>query len=222
MQDRVPLYPGRVSLTPVSGNIYDMTMADQPQVVGTPLNKANLLSDAAVVAVWPNAADRPSDPVPSEAFIALGEKARILLDLVTTEVIGEGTRRDPLMVTLNDNIENYQFLEIWGYTTSTATSQGNLNIDVGESMDSTKRLLLLRIKAALTLYAKVFLMVNTAADGHVILSISMNTATGNPIGSDSFLTGAARLTGNKLMLSSSSSQSAVNAGLHIVIIGYKF
>lgn len=46
MQDRVPLYPGRVQLTPVSGNIYDMTMADQPQQQGTPLNKASLLKDA--------------------------------------------------------------------------------------------------------------------------------------------------------------------------------
>lgn len=46
MTDRVPLYPGRVSLTPVSGNTYDMVMADQPIVVGTPLNKAALLGDS--------------------------------------------------------------------------------------------------------------------------------------------------------------------------------
>ena len=48
MQDRVPLYPGRVVLTPVSGqaNTYDMTRADQPTQEGTPLNKASLLTDA--------------------------------------------------------------------------------------------------------------------------------------------------------------------------------
>lgn len=47
MKDRVPLYPGRVELTPVAGqeNTFDMTRADSPQVEGTPLNKANLLAD---------------------------------------------------------------------------------------------------------------------------------------------------------------------------------
>ena len=48
MQDRVPLYPGRVTLTPVAGqaNTYDMARADQPTQEGTPLNKATLLKDA--------------------------------------------------------------------------------------------------------------------------------------------------------------------------------
>lgn len=48
MQDRVPLYPGRVTLTPVSGqaNTFDLTRADQPTQEGTPLNKATLLKDA--------------------------------------------------------------------------------------------------------------------------------------------------------------------------------
>lgn len=48
MQDRVPLYPGRVKLVPVAGqeNTYDMTRADQPTQVGDPLNKATLWSDA--------------------------------------------------------------------------------------------------------------------------------------------------------------------------------
>lgn len=47
MQDRVPLYPGRVALTPVEGqaNTYDMVRADQPTQAGTPLSKANLLKD---------------------------------------------------------------------------------------------------------------------------------------------------------------------------------
>lgn len=40
--DRVPAYPGRVVLTPVSGqaNTYDMVRADSPTVEGTPLDKA--------------------------------------------------------------------------------------------------------------------------------------------------------------------------------------
>lgn len=47
MQDRVPLYPGRVKLTPVAGqeNTYDMVRADQPSQEGTPLNKDSLLKD---------------------------------------------------------------------------------------------------------------------------------------------------------------------------------
>lgn len=48
MQDRVPLYPGRVKMTPVAGqaNTFDMVRADDPTQVGTPLNKATLLKDA--------------------------------------------------------------------------------------------------------------------------------------------------------------------------------
>lgn len=47
MQDRVPLYPGRVKLVPVAGqdNTYDMVRADQPTQDGTPLNKDSLLKD---------------------------------------------------------------------------------------------------------------------------------------------------------------------------------
>ena len=40
--NRVPLYPGRVTLDPVSGNTYDLTRADQPTQVGTPVNAALL------------------------------------------------------------------------------------------------------------------------------------------------------------------------------------
>lgn len=48
MQDRIPLYPGRVTMTPVAGqaNTFDMVRADDPTQVGTPLNKATLLKDA--------------------------------------------------------------------------------------------------------------------------------------------------------------------------------
>lgn len=40
--DRVPTYPGRVRLVPVPDqtNMYDMTRADSPIAVGTPINKA--------------------------------------------------------------------------------------------------------------------------------------------------------------------------------------
>lgn len=44
IQNRVPTYPGRVTLTPVTGqpNTYDLVRADSPTQVGTPVNKALL------------------------------------------------------------------------------------------------------------------------------------------------------------------------------------
>lgn len=44
VEDRISTYPGRVKLTPVSGqtNVYDMIRADVPVQEGTPLNKALL------------------------------------------------------------------------------------------------------------------------------------------------------------------------------------
>jgi hypothetical protein len=48
MNDRIPLYPGRVKMTPVAGqaNTFDMVRADDPTQAGTPLNKATFLKDA--------------------------------------------------------------------------------------------------------------------------------------------------------------------------------
>lgn len=68
MQDRIPLYPGRVVLTPVSGqaNTYDMTRADQPTQEGTPLNKASLLKDATAALF-----DLGSSAVPDDMLNAL-------------------------------------------------------------------------------------------------------------------------------------------------------
>lgn len=63
MQDRVPLYPGRVTLTPVSGqaNTFDLTRADQPTQEGTPLNKASLLKDATAALFGKTNAAVPDD-----------------------------------------------------------------------------------------------------------------------------------------------------------------
>lgn len=46
MKDRVPTHPGRVRLTHVSDDLYDMRMADDPTEAGTPLSKATLLKDS--------------------------------------------------------------------------------------------------------------------------------------------------------------------------------
>lgn len=76
MQDRVPLYPGRVTLTPVAGqaNTYDMARADQPTQEGTPLNKATLLKD-----VTASILDLPNTAVPDDAFA----KIKDLIDIAT-------------------------------------------------------------------------------------------------------------------------------------------
>lgn len=53
MKDRIPKYPGRVRLTPVTGqqDVYDLVRADEPEQDGTPLNKATLLSDDTAKAI---------------------------------------------------------------------------------------------------------------------------------------------------------------------------
>lgn len=69
MKDRVPTYPGRVTLTPVAGqaNTYDMARADQPTQEGTPLNKNTFLKDATAQALG---LTQP-DPSVDDAFNAL-------------------------------------------------------------------------------------------------------------------------------------------------------
>ena len=74
MQDRVPLYPGRVVLTPVSGqaNTYDMTRADQPTQEGTPLNKSTSLKDATAALYGFG-----DTSVPDDVLAALGQLYRL-------------------------------------------------------------------------------------------------------------------------------------------------
>lgn len=71
MQDRVSLYPGRVTLTPVAGqaNTYDMERADSPTQAGTPLSKASLLKDATAAMYG-----LPNTAVPDEVFQKIAKK----------------------------------------------------------------------------------------------------------------------------------------------------
>lgn len=69
VQDRVPTYPGRITLTPVAGkeNTYDLVRADQPIVEGTPVNKvlldskADILTEDVTVYVATNGSDVDGD-----------------------------------------------------------------------------------------------------------------------------------------------------------------
>lgn len=83
MQDRVSTYPGRVKLTPVTGqtNTYDLERADSPTVAGTPLNKQTFLTDAAASAIAALGVSAPS--LPSEALASI---AAILSDMGVSNV----------------------------------------------------------------------------------------------------------------------------------------
>ena len=78
MQDRVPLYPGRVRLTPVAGqtDVYDMTMEDSASVVGTPLNK-NTLLNALTEQAFAEAEMELTDATVSEALLTLASFSAI-------------------------------------------------------------------------------------------------------------------------------------------------
>ena len=95
MRDRLPTHPGRVRLTPVSGQsgVYDMVMADDPSEVGTPLNKASLLKDATA-----SKFGLGSDAVPDDVFNAIktlindaNANANAKARIVTGSYVGTGT-----------------------------------------------------------------------------------------------------------------------------------
>lgn len=70
MQDRVPLYPGRVKILPVAGqaNTFDMVRADDPTQAGTPINKATFLKDATAALFG-----KTNAAVPDDIFSAIGK-----------------------------------------------------------------------------------------------------------------------------------------------------
>ncbi len=87
MKDRIPTYPGRVTLTPVAGqeNTYDMVMADEPTQLGDAPTKANLLDDdtCALLAL-------DNTAVPNDAFQKL--------------VLGAGNYAYAVTVTTSDGV----------------------------------------------------------------------------------------------------------------------
>lgn len=89
MKDRVPTYPGRVKLTPVSGqtNVYDLERADAPTEAGTPLNKANLLTDETATTIGLTAANATVN----NALAATFAKAVEAKTAATTGLLAEKT-----------------------------------------------------------------------------------------------------------------------------------
>lgn len=86
MQDRISIYPGRVKITPVSGqdNVYDMTRQDNPTTEGTPLNKSTLLTDEVAETLGLD----PATATPSQAINAVAGKATVEKLSLTLAVAG--------------------------------------------------------------------------------------------------------------------------------------
>lgn len=113
MQDRVPTYPGRVTLTPVEGqpNTYDMARADQPTQEGTPLNTATLLQDATAALMGLS-----DTAVPDDAFRFLATVTDALLGSDSIACLTVETGSGQVIPNLTLSVSN-------GYVNSTVTNQ---------------------------------------------------------------------------------------------------
>lgn len=82
VNDRVPLYPGRVKMTPVSGqaNVYDMVRADQPQKGGTPLNRNTFRKTQADIRAY---------PIATGNSVTAGDVVDVVNGEVTRSVVAE-------------------------------------------------------------------------------------------------------------------------------------
>lgn len=91
MKDRVPVYPGRVKLTPVSGqsNTYDMVRADAPTEEGTPLNTNTLLKGTTAELLGLIAEDSTPDDA-LNALYELATEGEISEDRLPTIPINKG------------------------------------------------------------------------------------------------------------------------------------
>jgi hypothetical protein len=134
--DRVPLYPGRVRMTPVSGqaNTYDMVRADQPVQEGTPINKAlfdkkaDVLTENVTVYVAKSGNDSIGDGTSGKPYAtiqkAIDSIPKNLGGFVATVHIGQGAYSDPV------NIEYFHGgrVVLTGETTTTVTISGLVTI----------------------------------------------------------------------------------------------
>lgn len=112
MQDRVPLYPGRVTLTLVAGqeNTFDMARADQPTQEGTPLNKATLLKDTTAAKFGKDTGAVPDD----------------VLDVLSKSILADGGNLVDVLGNMVDiplkQIAGAASIEIGTYTGTGATT----------------------------------------------------------------------------------------------------
>lgn len=93
MRDRIPGNPGRVLITPESGEAYYATLerADNPRQIGDALNKKNLLPDEVAEKLG---LDPAENPVPADAFEHIGEKGLILNFTVHGGTVAPGSANE--------------------------------------------------------------------------------------------------------------------------------
>lgn len=128
MKDRVPLYPGRVKLTPVSGqeNTYDMVRADEPTQEGDPLSKATFLKDdtAALFGLDANA-------VPDDAFHLIANMRAAIHVFTTAGASVSMTKGENAFTTVADS-EGMAYLypsEFGKWTVTVGSISKTINID---------------------------------------------------------------------------------------------
>lgn len=118
MYDREPLYPGRVKLTPVSGqsNVYDMVRADQPSQAGSPLNKNTFLKDTTAALFGKTSAALPDEIFQILANAALYKDGEIVtpggisvpnVQIETGSYVGTGTSgsNNPTSISIPENTQ---------------------------------------------------------------------------------------------------------------------
>jgi hypothetical protein len=110
VSDRVPTYPGRVTLTPVAGqtNTFDMVRADQPVEVGTPINKvlmdqkADTLTKNVTVYVSTSGSNTTGDGTSTKPYAtinrALQDLPKYLGGYTATINVAAGTYLDPVTI----------------------------------------------------------------------------------------------------------------------------
>lgn len=131
MQDRVPLYPGRVTLTPVSGqaNTFDLLRADQPTQEGTPLNKASLLKDATAALYGLG-----TDAVPDDALHLLSRFQSGL----GNEYIWAKSQYQEIKTASSLNFQGRESYEILCANQITIDSSGNISLSNPETYTFTQ------------------------------------------------------------------------------------
>lgn len=104
MKNRVPTYPGRVTLTPVSGatNTYDMVRADVPIEEGTPLNKETLLQDSTAASLELGEDATPDDALKKIIAKVNGITAASINAVPTTRTVNGKSLKNNISLTASD------------------------------------------------------------------------------------------------------------------------
>lgn len=136
MKDRLSLYPGRVTLTPVEGqaNTYDLKRADQPTEEGTPLNTSTLLSDDTAQALE---LMLETNPTPNDAFLQL-QKLKVGKSSQDTATLLASNWVDGVYVLSLEGVtttSNQEFLPAVGITTEQLEALQAANIQDGGQTD---------------------------------------------------------------------------------------